>query len=58
MMNKYPDGYIPKIKYWKSRLDSATNEYDKAQAASKMAYFVTRHISTYGPLDLTQIDNL
>jgi hypothetical protein len=55
-MNKYPNGYLPKIQYWKSRLDSATNPHDKAQAASKMAYFITRHTSQYGPLDLTQND--
>lgn len=55
-MDKYPNGYLPKIQYWKSRHDSATNEHEKAQAASKMAYFITRHTSTYGPLDLTKID--
>lgn len=55
-MSKYPDGFIPKIQYWKARHEAATNSYDKAQAASKMAYFITRHTDTYGPLDLTQID--
>lgn len=53
MSKKYPQGYLPKIKYWMSRRAQATNEHDKAQANAKLAYFVTRHTDKYGPLDLT-----
>jgi len=55
MSNKHPDGYIPKIKYWKSRLESATTSYDKAKANSKLAYFVTQHTSKYGPLNTEEL---
>jgi hypothetical protein len=50
MKNKYPEGYLPKLRYWKEKLDTAANPHDKAQAASKMAYFLTRHLDTYGSL--------
>jgi hypothetical protein len=55
MNSKYPEGYIPKIKYWMSKLDQATNGYEKAKANSKLAYFVTRHTEIHGPLDLDKL---
>ena len=56
MNRKYPEGYLPKIKYWQGKLQSATNEHDKAHAASKLAYFVVRHTDVYGALTPEQLN--
>jgi hypothetical protein len=58
MRNKYPEGYLPKLRYWKEKLDTAATPHDKAQAASKMAYFLTRHLDTYGSLSPEQQEEL
>lgn len=54
--NKYPEGYLPKLRYWKAKLDEATTPHDKAHAASKLAYFAVRHTETYGPIDVESLN--
>lgn len=55
MRDKYPEGYIPKIKFWMTQRKNATNSYDRAKANSKIAYFITRHTETFGPLNLNKL---
>jgi hypothetical protein len=42
-MNKYPNGYYPKIEYWTSKLNEATKERNLAEvdrAHRKLDYFI------------------
>ena len=42
-MNKYPNGYYPKIEYWTSKLIEATNARNLAEvdrAHRKLDYFI------------------
>lgn len=59
---KYPDGYIPKIKYWITRLheaDKAGDLHAKSRAVGKIAGFTQAHIDRYGPIPpgALEIDN-
>ena len=50
-MNKYVDGYMPKIDYWQYKLNKAVQALDTEGvefAASKLAYFIGKQNSTYG----------
>ena len=44
-MNRYPDGYMPKIGYWRYKMNKAIENGDArgiAFAADKLVYFVGR----------------
>ena len=45
-INRYPDGYMPKIEYWQYKMNKAIGNLDQAGiefAAQKLDYFVGRH---------------
>ena len=51
MSSKYPQGYLPKIQYWKGKLNEAyqTNNLEMAiRAEHKLAYFTQRQVEVYG----------
>jgi hypothetical protein len=51
MNQKYPNGYLPKITYWREKLQIAIQEMDSKgmlYAADKLAYFMERQKTTYG----------
>tara|TARA_B100000900_G_scaffold398586_1_gene400133 strand:- start:183 stop:350 length:168 start_codon:yes stop_codon:yes gene_type:complete len=46
--NKYPNGYLPKIAYWQSKLDEAIKSNDHTAmgyAYGKVEYFMNRQIA-------------
>jgi len=50
-MNKYERGYLPKIEFWKGKLElaiSSRNVGGIKTATDKLNYFVNRHIEVYG----------
>ena len=50
-MNKHVNGYLPKIEYWKGKLNLAVevgNVEGILYAADKIAYFTTRQKVVYG----------
>ena len=55
---KYPHGYLPKIGYWDAQLKRAQAAGDNERFAycyGKMAYFSNRHIETYGPIGVDEV---
>ena len=47
-MNRYPDGYMPKIGYWRYKMNKAIENLDQAGiefASQKLDYFVGRQIA-------------
>lgn len=49
--NKYQYGYLPKIHYWRSKLNQAHNEGNlelACRAEVKLAYFKNRQVEVYG----------
>ena len=43
--NRYPDGYMPKISYWKYKMNKAIEQGDArgiAYASDRLVYFVGR----------------
>lgn len=50
-MNKYENGYMPKIEYWTGKMNEAVQALDAegvAYAASKLVYFTKRQAEVYG----------
>ena len=50
-MNKYQYGYLPKINYWRGKLNQAYNEGNieaACRAEAKLAYFKNRQVEVYG----------
>lgn len=47
-MNKYPQGYGPKIEYWNEQYRMATTEEGRKRAAEKLSYFIQRQKEVYG----------
>jgi|SaaInl74LU_5_DNA_1037368.scaffolds.fasta_scaffold00196_55 hypothetical protein len=50
-MSKYERGYLPKIEFWKGKLElaiSSNNVGGIKVATEKLNYFVNRHIEVYG----------
>ena len=50
-MNKYKNGYLPKIEFWKGKLNlaiEAGNVEGVTTAAQKVLYFMTRQEYVYG----------
>ena len=43
-MERYPNGYIPKINYWSQRVLEATNSVDKERAMASLRYFMARQM--------------
>ena len=51
MSSKYPQGYLPKIQYWRGKLNQAYNEGNlelACRAERKLAYFTSRQVEVYG----------
>lgn len=46
--NRYPDGYMPKIDFWQTKLLKATTPHEEQQAISRLEYFVSKQNEVYG----------
>lgn len=51
-MERYPNGYIPKINYWSGRVLEATTPSDREKAMASLRYFMARQKQYYKMLDI------
>jgi hypothetical protein len=59
MNTKYENGYLPKIEYWKGKLNEAIeagNVNGVAVASQKLQYFMTRQGEVYGNTIIAGVD--
>jgi hypothetical protein len=58
-MNKHLNGYLPKIEYWKGKLNlaiEAGNVSGVEVASQKVQYFMTRQAEVYGNTIIAGVD--
>ena len=58
-MNKYVNGYLPKIEYWKGRMNKAIENGDVRMielSAVKLKYFTQRQAEVYGNNVIAGVD--
>ena len=58
-MNKHVNGYLPKIQFWKGKLNlaiEAGNVEGVTTAAQKVLYFMTRQKYVYGNTTIAGVD--
>ena len=59
MKGKYENGYLPKIEFWKGKLElaiSSNNVGGIKTASEKIAYFATRQAEVYGNTTIAGVD--
>ena len=47
-MNKYENGYLPKIEYWLDKAVEGRTKAGREHAKSKVLYFLNRQVEVYG----------